>query len=112
MKKLFLLALVLVMSCTVAFAQSPEADGKSFGKELLKVVLAEDEAALQEWGVELQSYVEENIQTEEDFANFFNGLEVGLREGCKANGFSAEETDELIDMIRGSLFEAMMGYVE
>ena len=35
MKKLFLLALVLVMSCTVAFAQSPETDGKTFGKELL-----------------------------------------------------------------------------
>jgi hypothetical protein len=114
MKNLFVLALALVMTCTFAFAQSqsPYAKGKSFGKELINLAFSEDEDGLETLATKLESYMTNNVQTEQDVENFLNGLEAGMREGCKANGLSDEETDEVIEMLGYALLEGMMGSLD
>lgn len=114
MKNLFVLALALVMTCTFAFAQSqsPYAKGKSFGKELINLAFSEDEDGLETLATKLESYMTNNIQTEQDVENFLNGLEAGMREGCKANGLSDDETEQVIEIMGYAMIEAMMAELD
>ena len=111
MKQLFLLALALVMTCTFAFAQSqtPYAKGKYYGKQIITLTFQEDEAGMERLGENLEKYIVDNINSEEDIVNFFEGLEAGLRDGCKANGFSDEETDQIVEMMGYAILEGMLG---
>ncbi len=110
MKHLFLLALALVMTCTFAFAQSqtPYSKGKFYGKQIINLAFQEDEDAIDRLSTNVESYIASNIETEDDLVNFLNGLEVGMRESCKANGLSDDETDQVIEMMGYAIFEGML----
>ena len=110
MKHLFWLALALVMTCTFAFAQSqsPYSKGKYYGKQLINLAFQEDEEGLDCLTADIESYIDRNIETEDDVVNFINGLEAGLREGCKAIGMSDKETDEAIEKMGIALLEGML----
>ena len=110
MKNLFVLALALVMTCTFAFAQSqsPYSKGKYFGKQIINLAFQEDEDAIDRLSVSVESYIESNIETEDDLVNFLNGLEAGMRESCKANGLSDDETDLVMEMMGNAILEGML----
>lgn len=110
MKNLFLLALALVMTCTFAFAQSqsPYSKGKYYGKKIITLSIQEDMDALERLGEDLDEYIMSNIDTEEDVINFLEGLEAGMREGCKAQGLSDEETDQVVELMGYALLEGML----
>ena len=106
MKHLFLLAVALVMTCTFAFAQSqtPYAKGKYFGKKMIEIGLNGDSNASDRLGDEVEKYVNNNISTEKDLENFFNGLEAGIRQACSDYGLG----DEVADMVLESLAQALL----
>ena len=110
MKNLFVLALALVMTCTFAFAQSqsPYSKGKYYGKQIINLAFQEDEDAIDRLSVSVESYIESNIETEDDLVNFLNGLEAGMRESCKANGLSDDETDLVMEMMGNAILEGML----
>ena len=110
MKNLFVLALALVMTCTFAFAQSqsPYSKGKYYGKQIINLAFQEDEDAIDRLSVSIESYIESNIETEDDLVNFLNGLEAGMRESCKANGLSDDETDLVMEMMGNAILEGML----
>ena len=110
MKHLFMLALALVMTCTFAFAQSqsPYSKGKYYGKQIINIAIQEDEDAFDRLGTNVESYIASNIETEDDLVNFIKGLEAGMRESCKANGLSDDETDQIIEMMGCAIFEGML----
>ena len=110
MKNLFMLALALVMTCTFAFAQSqsPYSKGKYYGKQIINIAIQEDEDAFDRLGTNVESYIASNIETEDDLVNFIKGLEAGVRESCKANGLSDDETDQIIEMMGCAIFEGML----
>ena len=110
MKNLFVLALALVMTCTFAFAQSqsPYSKGKYYGKQIINLAFQEDEDGIDRLGVSVESYIESNIETEDDLVNFLNGLEAGMRESCKANGLSDEETDALVEYLGYAILEGLL----
>ena len=110
MKNLLLLALALVVTCTFAFAQSqsPYSKGKYYGKQIINLAFQEDEDGIDRLSVSVKSYIESNIETENDLVNFLNGLEAGMRESCKANGLSDEETDLVIEMMGNAILEGML----
>ena len=110
MKHLFMLALALVMTCTFAFAQSqsPYSKGKYYGKQIINIAIQEDEDALDRLSTNVDSYIASNIETEDDLVNFINGLEAGIRESCKANGLSDDETDQVIEMMGHAILEGML----
>ena len=110
MKNLFVLALALVMTCTFAFAQSqsPYSKGKYYGKQIINLAFQEDEDGFDRLGANVESYIESNLETEDDLVNFLNGLEAGMREGCKANGLSDEETDALVEYLGYAILEGLL----
>ena len=110
MKNLFMLALALVMTCTFAFAQSqsPYSKGKYYGKQIINLAFQEDEAGIDRLSVSVESYIESNIETEDDLVSFLNGLEAGMRESCKANGLSDDETDLVMEMMGNAILEGML----
>ena len=110
MKNLFMLALALVMTCTFAFAQSqsPYSKGKYYGKQIINIAIQEDEDAFDRLGTNVESYIASNIETEDDLVNFIKGLEAGMRESCKANGLSDDETDQVIEMVGCAIVEGML----
>ena len=110
MKNLFMLALALVMTCTFAFAQSqsPYSKGKYYGKQIINIAIQEDDDAFDRLSTNVESYIESNIETEDDLVNFIKGLEAGVRESCKANGLSDDETDQIIEMMGCAIFEGML----
>ena len=105
-----MLALALVMTCTFAFAQSqsPYSKGKYYGKQIINIAIQEDDDAFDCLGTDVESYIASNIETEDDLANFIKGLEAGVRESCKANGLSDDETDQVIEMMGCAIFEGML----
>lgn len=111
MKHLFMLALALVMTCTFALAQSqtPISKGKSYGKQIINLIIQEDEDGLERLGESVESYVTNNIETEDDVVKFLEGLEAGMREGCKSNGLSDEETDQVVEYMGYAILEGMIG---
>lgn len=110
MKNLFMLALALVMTCTFAFAQSqsPYSKGKYYGKQIINIAIQEDDDAFDCLGTDVESYIASNIETEDDLVNFIKGLEAGMRESCKANGLSDDETDQVIEMMGCAIVEGML----
>ena len=96
-----MLALALVMTCTFAFAQSqsPYSKGKYYGKQIINIAIQEDDDAFDCLSTDVESYIASNIETEDDLVNFIKGLEAGMRESCKANGVSDDETDQVVEMI-------------
>ena len=106
MKHIFLLAVALVMTCTFAFAQtqSPYSKGKYFGKKLIQTAVEGDEAASDRLDDEVEAYIDNNVETEEDLENFLNGLEAGIRQGCNDYGLG----DEIADMILEELAMALL----
>ena len=110
MKHLFMLALALVMTCTFAFAQSqsPYSKGKYYGKQIINIAIQEDEDAFDRLGTNVESYIASNIETEDDLVNFIKGLEAGMRESCKANGVSDDETDQVIEMVGCAIVEGIL----
>ena len=114
MKKLFMLAVVLVMTCTIAFAasQTPYAKAKSFGKQLITLAFNEDDAGIERLTTQVESYIENNIDTEEQLVSFLEGLEAGLREGCRNIGLSEEETEEVIIMMGDAILAGMLEELE
>ena len=110
MKNLFMLALALVMTCTFAFAQSqsPYSKGKYYGKQIINIAIQEDDDAFDCLSTDVESYVASNIETEDDLVNFIKGLEAGMRESCKANGLSDDETDQVIEMMGCAILEGML----
>ena len=110
MKHLTLLAVILVMTCTFAFAQSqsPYSKGKYYGKQIINLAFQEDEDGIDRLSVSVESYIESNIETEDDLVNFIKGLEAGMRESCKANGLSDDETDQVIEMVGCAIVEGML----
>lgn len=110
MKNLFVLALALVMTCTFAFAQSqsPYSKGKYYGKQFIDLTFQEDEDGFDRLCANIESYIESNLETEDDLVNFLNGLEAGVRESCKANGLSDDETDLVVDMMGNAILEGML----
>jgi predicted NACHT family NTPase len=110
MKHIFLLAVALVMTCTFAFEQSqtPYAKGKYYGKQLITLAIQDNQAALDKLSENAESYILNNLETEDDFIQFIEGLEAGMREGCKQLGLSDEETDEVIEMMGAGMMEALM----
>ncbi|MBQ2363949.1 MAG: hypothetical protein II288_00100 [Alistipes sp.] len=107
MKKLLMLAVVLVMTCTIALAatQSPYAKAKEYGKQIITLTLSENQTAIDRLGTSVQNYIINNIESEEQLLKFFDGLEAGIREGCKELGLSDEDTDEVIDMVCTAIIE-------
>ena len=110
MKHLFMLALALVMTCTFAFAQSqsPYSKGKYYGKQIINLALQEDDDAIDRLSTNVESYIESNIETEDDMVNFIKGLEAGVRESCKANGLSDDKTDQIIELMGCTILEGML----
>jgi predicted hydrocarbon binding protein len=110
MKNLFLLALALIMSCTLAFAQSntPYAKGKYYGKKMIEYAFANNTNGMNSLTASCENYVTNNLETEDDLVKFLEGLEAGMREGCKACGLSDEETDMVIEMAGEALLQGMM----
>lgn len=109
MKHLFMLALALVMTCTFAFAQSqsPYSKGKAHGKQLITLTMEQNMDRLESLVVDIETYMTNNINTEEDMTNYLEGLEAGMREACKAQGFSDEETDAIMEMMGYAMLEGM-----
>ena len=112
MKNLFLLALALVMTCTFAFAQSPYSKGKYFGKQMINCAFQQDDDAMEDLTEDLEEYADEYIESEDDLEDFLNGFEVGVREGCKANGLSDDETEQVIEIMGYAMIEAMMAELD
>ena len=110
MKHLFMLALALVMTGTFAFAQSqsPYSKGKYYGKQIINIAIQEDDDAFDCLSTDVESYIASNIETEDDLVNFIKGLEAGMRESCKANGLSDDETDQVIEMVGCAIVEGIL----
>jgi predicted NACHT family NTPase len=110
MKHIFLLAVALVMTCTFAFAQSqtPYAKGKYYGKQLITLAIQDNQAALDKLSENAESYILNNLETEDDFIQFIEGLEAGMREGCKAQGLSDYETEQVVALAGEALLEGMI----
>ena len=110
MKNLFLLAVALIMSCTIAFAQSntPFAKGKYFGKKMIEYALSENEEAIEKLGNEVEKYYDENIDTLEEIESFFNGFEQGIYAGCEEVGLGKDVAAEIVEAFAASILEELV----
>lgn len=99
MKNLFVLALALIMSCTFAFAQSqsPYSKGKYFGKKMIELAFSEDEAAADKLGNDVEKYINNYVETEEQLENFLDGLESGIYEACDEYGLGEDIADQIVE---------------
>ena len=110
MKQLFLLVVALVMTCTFAFAQSqtPYSKGKYYGKQVITLAMQGNQDQLDKLGESAEAYIYNNLETEDDFVKFIEGLEAGMREGCKAAGLSDYETEQVLELAGQALMEGLL----
>ncbi len=99
MKHLSLLAVVLVMTCTFAFAasQSPYEKGKYYGEKAIKLGLEGDEDNINLLAENVENYVDDYIETEEHLYSFLEGIEAGIRKACNDYGLGEEVADMLLE---------------
>ena len=110
MKHLFMLALALVMTCTIAFAQSPATKGEAMGKKITKLALSENEADFEQTLLRfLDDLAEYGINDDEaGFQSYLEGVAMGMVKECKANGLSEDDAMELFDIVTEDLDEALI----
>ena len=110
MKNLFMLALALVMTCTFAFAasQSPYEKGKYYGEKTVKIGEEGDEDDLNILVENIENYVANYIETEEQFYSLLEGFEAGVRKACNDYGLGEEVADELMAAFAAGMLEELM----
>ena len=101
MKNLFMLAMALIMTCTIAFAQSPASKGEAMGKKITKVALFENEADFEQTMLRfLDDLAEYGINEDEaSFQSYLEGVAMGMVKECEANGLSEDDAMELFDIV-------------
>lgn len=109
MKNLFMLALALVMTCTLAFAasQSPYEKGKYFGYKTVELGIEGDEDDINELSSAVEKYVDYNIETEEQLVSFLDGFERGVRNACDEYGLGDDVANMLLEMFAEAMLEEL-----
>ena len=112
MKKFIMLAVATLLCCAFAFAasqsQTPYEKGKYYGKSIVILAFEGDEVESNSLIYKMESYIENNLETENDFIQFINGLRRGMRDACKDIGLDEEQTEEIIEVFNNSLIEELL----
>ena len=107
MKHLSLLAVLLVMTCTFAFAQSPHAEGKHFGKKMIVAAVEDNQEGLNKLSQDLNENIQMYINTEEDVANYLDGFAAGIREACDEYGLDKDVSSNIVEMFYKNIIVGM-----
>ncbi len=102
MKKLFMLAMMLVMTCTIAFAasDSPYDKGVGIGKELVKGIMQDNEKVTDTVIENLvNSIVELTYLDSDNLEPFLNGVKKGMKEKLKEYDISEVYAEEAFNEI-------------
>ena len=112
MKNLIMFVVAMLFTTTALFAAAqsttPYAKGKYYGKKIIALAFEEDNEGIEKLGTSVEEYIHNNLETEEDFAKFLDGLEAGMREQCKECGATDEEADAIVAFLCASIAEATL----
>lgn len=107
MKRLLTLALTLIASCTLSFAQTPQDIGTNRGQELVLTIVTQNENA---FGRTMDQIVEEirtyKAQGEEPFNQYWSSLNSKFMATCKEYGASGDEANSIWNQLATPLLEA------
>ena len=106
-----MLFVAMLLSWSIAFAatQSPIFQkGKYYGKQLIAYALNGQEKNLECLSEDVEAYIMNNIETEKQLSDFLEGIESGLRQGCREAGFAEEEAEIVVETFREALTESLL----
>ena len=107
-----MLVVAMLLSWSIAFAasQSPIFQkGKYYGKQLIAYALNGQEKNLECLSEDIEAYIMNNIETEKQVSDFLEGIESGMRQGCREAGFDEETTEAVVKTFEEAFFEGLMG---
>lgn len=110
MKNLLMLAVAMLLSWSIAFAatQSPYFQkGKYYGKQIIVYALNGQDEDVEHLSEDVEAYIDNNIETEDQLVSFIDGIESGLRQGCQDAGFDEESTEAIVKSFEESLLAAL-----
>ena len=105
-----MLVVAMLLSWSIAFAasQSPIFQkGKYYGKQLIAYALNGQEKNLECLSEDVEAYIMNNIETEKQVSDFLEGIESGMRQGCREAGFDEEEAEIVVETFREALIESL-----
>lgn len=106
MKRLLLLALALVTTCTIAFAnlQSPYSKGLFYAIKTVEYSIESNDDALDDLDISFEKYLKE-LDTDEKLDDFLDGFRKGIYQSCEKYGIDRESAAEIYDTFLETLAE-------
>lgn len=109
MKNLLMLAVAMLLSWSIAFAatQSPFSQkGKYYGKQVFNCVVYGQEEDIEHLVEDVEVYMDNNIETEDQLVSFIDGIMAGLRQGCQDADLDKETTEAIVKSFEESFLAA------
>ena len=106
-----MLVVAMLLSWSIAFAasQSPIFQkGKYYGKQIIAYALNGQEKDIECLTEDVEAYIMNNIETEKQLLDFLEGIESGLRQGCREAGFDEETTEAVVKSFEEAFFEGLV----
>lgn len=109
MKNIFLLAMTLMLSCTIAFAQSSYAKGEALGKTMAETIVDIDEDGFTECYEQLVEDIRKfSLNDDKDsYMSYFEGFAVGTVKVLTANGYSEDDAFEFLEILIDGLTDVL-----
>lgn len=110
MKNFLMLAVAMLLSWSIAFAatQSPFFQkGKYYGKQVIVYALNGQAEDIEHLCEDIEAYMDNNIETEDQLVSFIDGIKAGLRQGCQDAGLDKETTEVIVKSFEESLLAAL-----
>ncbi len=110
MKNLLMLAVAMLLSWSVAFAatQSPFFQkGKYYGKQMFTSIFIGQAEDIDHLVEDIEAYMDNNIETEDQLVSFLDGIKAGLRQGCQDADLDKETTEAIVKSFEESLLAAL-----
>ena len=105
-----MLAVAMLLSWSIAFAatQSPIFQkGKYYGKQVMTYALNGQTEDIEHLDEDVEAYIVNNIETEDQLVSFIDGIKAGLRQGCQDAGLDKETTEAIVKSFEESLLAAL-----